>query len=347
MQQEHPFLYGIFDKKTEKYNVDNVLKNCDMVFLHKHHGKFLSETAQLIDKSSKMNKNIKFIDLSGDFRLKDANLYKQWYKFEHTEPKLLDQAVYGLTELYRDKIKGATLIANPGCYPTAGILGIAPLLKYNLADSGQGIIIDAYSGFSGAGKLKNDYNSAMNVEQNIIPYKIGREHQHIPEMEQELSNIAGGQIGVTFSPHVIPCKYGILTTSYIKLKEPFEYEDVFWAYKKMYENEPFIRLLDGKYPFLRDVEGTNFCDIAIRIDKHNKMCIAMSVIDNVIKGASGQAIQNMNIMFGFDEVEGLPYADVLKKKAGRVGSPSLQSLAKNSRKIRTLPSIVDAIKIAG
>jgi N-acetyl-gamma-glutamyl-phosphate reductase len=314
IQEEHPYLHGIIDKKTEIYNPNKIIENCDLVFLNKGHGNLLEESSQLINLTLNKGKNIKFIDLSADFRLKDKSLYWEWYHFQHTQPELLQKAVYGLTELYRDKIKDASLVANPGCYPTASLLAIAPLLKYDLVDCSQGIIIDAFSGVSGAGKSSNCNNLAYDIEQNIKPYKIGREHQHIPEIEQEISNISNEKIGVTFSPHVLSLKYGILSTNYIKINEPYEWENIYSAYEKMYENEPFIRLLEKKkYPEVRNVEGTNFCDIGFSIDKKSKLCISMSAIDNVIKGASGQAIQNMNVMYGFDETEGLPYSEVLKK----------------------------------
>lgn len=314
----HPFLQGIFEGKTEEYKEEigqKIIENNHVVFLHKSHGEFFERTAQLIDLSLKLKKNVRFIDLSADFRLKDENLYNEWYKFTHTRPDLLQKAVYGLTELYREKIKDASLVANPGCYPTATLLALAPLLKSNFVDSDQPIIIDALSGVSGAGNKPNNNgtNLAINVEQNIIPYKIGHEHQHIPEMEQEISNILNKKIKVIFSPYMAPLKDGILSTNYIKLKETYKLEDIDSAYKEMYGNEPFIHILD-KYPEVRDVEGTNFCNIGISIDKNTKMCIAMSAIDNKIKGASGQAIQNMNVMYGFEETEGLPYGEVLRAK---------------------------------
>ncbi len=350
IQKEHPLLHDLIDKKTELYDRNKIIKTCDLVFLHKKHGEYVEETAKLIELSQKIGKKVKFIDMSADYRLKDKNEFEKWYKIPHTKPELLQEAVYGLTELYRDKIKYANLVANPGCYPTASLLALAPLLKGNLVDIGQTIIIDAHSGVSGAGKLQspNGINLAYNVDGNIQPYKIGREHQHISEIEQEINNILNDKIEIIFSPHVASFKYGILSTNYIKLKESFEWEYIYSVYEKMYQNEPFVRLLDkGEYPQVNNVEGTNFCDIGFSVDKNTKICVAMSAIDNMIKGASGQAIQNMNVMYDYDETEGLPYAEVLKKKAGRVTSPSLQSFAKKSRKIRALPSVVNAMKIAG
>ena len=182
-----------------------------------------------------MKKHVRFIDLSADFRLKDKNLYDMWYHFPHTQIELLKKAVYGLTELHRDKIKNAFLVANPGCYPTAAILGVAPLLKNHLIDNKQGIVIDAYSGFSGAGKLATKgMNTSMDTTGNIIPYKIGGTHQHIPEIEQEMSDILGKKITITFSPHIAPFKYGILSTSYVTLKKAYEWSYIYKLYKDMY-----------------------------------------------------------------------------------------------------------------
>lgn len=309
----HPFLHGIFEGKTQQYehNEQNIVESNDLIFLHKSHGEFFEKTAKLIELSLKLKKDVRFIDLSADFRLKDKNLYDKWYKFKHTNPELLQKAVYGLTELYREKIKNAVLVANPGCYPTATLLAVAPLFKGNFADTNQSIIIDAISGSSGAGNSNGLL--AIDLDQNIKPYKIGYVHQHIPEIEQEISNIVNKKIGVIFAPHVASFTYGILSTNFIRLKEPYKLEDIDSIYKKMYGSEPFIRILD-KPPELKDVVGTNFCDLGISIDEHTKTCIAMSVIDNVIKGASGQAIQNMNVMYGFEETEGLPYGEVLRAK---------------------------------
>lgn len=299
-------------EKQKNTTQKKIIKNNDLVFLHKGHGEFYKKTAELIELSSKLKKDVRFIDLSADFRLKDKSLYYEWYKFEHTKPELLQKAVYGLTELYREKIKDAVLVANPGCYPTATLLAVAPLLKGNFVDTNQPIIIDAVSGASGAGKNSNGL-MAIDLEQNIKPYKIGRVHQHVPEIEQEISIISNKKIGVIFAPKVVSFKYGIHSSNYVTLKEPYKLEDIDLAYKKMYGSEPFIRILD-KHPEVINTEGTNFCDLGISIDRHTRMCIAMSAIDNVIKGASGQAIQNMNVMYGFEETEGLPYGEVLRAK---------------------------------
>lgn len=314
IQKEHPFLKNLIDKKTETYDAAKIIETCNLVFLHKQK-EGIEKTAELLELAKKNGKRIKVIDLSADFRLKDAKLYDQWYGFTHLKPALLEESVYGLTELYREKIKNATIVANPGCYPTAILLEVAPLLKNNFVDDKQTIIIDAYSGVSGAGKTKNGSNLAFDVEQNIIPYKIGRKHQHVPEIEQELNNMNDHTHAIVFSPHVVPFKYGILATSYLKLKEPYEWEHLHSAFKELYKHEPFIRILNKEeVPQISSVEGTNFCDIGFSIDTNSQVCIVMCAIDNVIKGASGQAIQNMNVMYGFDETEGLPFGQVLSRK---------------------------------
>lgn len=312
IQEIHPHLHGFFAGKTEKYDPRKIIQECDVVFLHKNHGEY-EKTAELLDLALSMGKDVKFIDLSADFRLKDANLYKDWYKFTHNREDLLPKAVYGLTELYRDKIKNAKLIANPGCYPTAILLSLNPLLKSGFVNTDvDGIYIHAISGFSGAGKNTN-INSAFNTSGNIMPYKIGHKHQHIPEIEQEISNILNKKIWVTFAPHMADFKFGILTTSYVKLKDGYNEEKIHSLYKEAYEDEPFMRLFKG-YPEIKNVVGTNFCDVGISVDARTKLCVVMSAIDNIVKGAAGQAIQNMNLMCGFDETEGLPYGEAIKTR---------------------------------
>lgn len=318
IHEEHPFLHGILEKKQEGYDPEKIIKNCDLVFLHKTHGQSFPPTAELIDLSKKMGKSVKFIDLSADFRLKDKSLYDEWYGFQHKQPKLLGQSVYGLTELYRGKIRDAILVANPGCYPTASLLALAPLFKAGIVDIRQGIIIDAVSGVSGAGKGSNGGKPALDVEQNIVPYKIGREHQHIPEIEQEITNISKKKVHVTFVPSVVSFKYGIFSKNYVTLKKPYEWSYIYSVYEEMYKDEPFIRILGkgkNRFPEVKDVEGTNFCDIGFDIGKITQRCVVISAIDNTIKGASGQAIQNMNVMYGIEETEGLPYSQALRKSA--------------------------------
>ncbi len=309
----HKFLRDILDIKTVKYNPDEIIEKCDVVFLLKHHGEFLKETSVLVNEAQKAKSNIKFIDLSANFRLKDIDLYQKWYDFKHTNENLQKIAVYGLPEIYNQKIKDAFFVANPGCYPTCAILSVAPLFANKLINKEQIVIIDAISGVSGAGKRQSGRNLAIEVEENIIPYKI-TVHPHTPEIEQELGILIRENVRVMIAPHVAPFKYGMLTTTYIKLQKKISFKDIINKYYAFYKDKPFIRICkQGEYPEIQNVEGTNFCDIGIQIDERTDMCIAMGCIDNLFKGASGQAIQNMNIMFGFDETEGLPFSNILKK----------------------------------
>jgi len=309
----HKFLGNILDLKTVKYNPDAVIKNCDVVFLTKHHGEFLGKTSVLVNKAQKAESNIKFIDLSADFRLKDINLYKKWYDFEHTDKNLLKKAVYGLPEIYNQNMKDAFFVANPGCYPTCAILSTAPLFVNKFVDKKETVIIDAICGVSGAGNQRNGRNLALEVEGNIIPYKIGI-HPHTPEIEQELGFLSKNKVSVMFAPHVASFKYGMLTTSYIKLQKKIPLKEILEKYYEFYKDKPFIRICkQGENPEIQNVEGTNFCDIGIQVNERTNTCIAMGCIDNLFKGASGQAIQNMNIMFGFDETESLPFSNILKK----------------------------------
>ena len=247
-----------------------------------------------------IKKGQKVIDLSADFRLKSARVYGLWYG-KHTAKDLLKKAVYGIPELYRDKIKDAVLVANPGCYPTGAILGLAPILKAGFIET-DSIVIDSKSGVSGAGRTASLDTSFSEVNEGFKAYKVG-EHRHTPEIEQELSRIAGKDIEVTFTPHLLPVNRGILSTMYASLKgKNVSYATVLNAYNKYYTNEFFIRIMpEGTYPNLSHVKGSNFCDIGFKIDKRTGRLIIITAIDNLVKGASGQAVQNMNIMFGFSE----------------------------------------------
>ncbi|MFH1838086.1 MAG: N-acetyl-gamma-glutamyl-phosphate reductase, partial [Candidatus Kuenenbacteria bacterium] len=314
VSEVHKCLRDLTNDSFVSYKPEDIVEQCDLVFLSKNHSEALEEyTAKLIKLAKIREKNIRFIDLSADFRLKNPNLYDEWYHFHHKKPELLKCAVYGLPELNADNIRNATLVANPGCYATTAILGLAPLTSY-FSDNNR-IIINAYSGVSGAGKTtQNGRNLFMDVENNIIAYKIFT-HPHIPEIEQEIGILANKSIQITFIPHVVSFRYGIFTTICIELNKKLSWKDTYALYSKFYANKPFIRILkEGDYPEILNVEGTNFCDISIEIDNRTNTYVIMVAIDNIIKGASGQAIQNMNVMFGFNETEGLPYSEVLEKK---------------------------------
>jgi N-acetyl-gamma-glutamyl-phosphate reductase len=243
------------------------------------------------------------VDLSADFRFRDAAVYEQWYQ-EHTAKDLLAEAVYGLPELHRDKIRSARLVGNPGCYPTGVILAAAPLLAAEVLDS-DSLIADCKSGVSGAGRTPTLTTHFCETNEGFKAYKVG-EHRHTPEIEQELSSLAGRAIKVVFTPHLVPMSRGILTTLYANLSGRVNDEEIEGFYQKAYGNAPFVRVLNpGQLPSTLHVRGTNYCDIGWRLEPRTGRIIAISAIDNLTRGASGQAICNMNLMFGFDEDEGL------------------------------------------
>lgn len=300
----YKFLKKKFSGIFKDYDENEVLEKTDVVFLAKQHGEFLAQTIKLFNLAKKKNINLKIIDLSADFRLKNPKDYERWYDFKHPDEALLKKSVYGLPELYRKKIKQARLIANPGCYPTTVILGVAPFLSLGKVDPSC-IIVDAYSGTSGAGVRPNERNMAITTMENILPYKIGS-HQHTPEMEQELSAVGKTPVTITFVPHVVPFRFGMLANIYLKPYEPLVAEKGVELLKKFYQDEPFVRVLDpGEYPEIRNVVGTNWCEIGYTYDPRTNTSIVLSAIDNAVKGASGQAIQNMNILYGWEETTGL------------------------------------------
>ncbi|MBI5683027.1 MAG: N-acetyl-gamma-glutamyl-phosphate reductase [Deltaproteobacteria bacterium] len=301
------FIEGIFIDPSNQKSITNA----DIVFCCLPHRSAMEYIPKIIKRG------IWVIDLSADFRLKDPKVYETWYE-KHTAKDLLKKAVYGLPEIYRPKIKNAQLVANPGCYPTSAILGLMPLIKNKLIDTNT-IIIDSKSGVSGAGREAKLETSFVEANEGFKAYKIG-EHRHTPEIEQCLSHIAKEKITVSFSPHLLPVNRGILSTMYadIKTQKPApagskqgskvksQKEMIFDAYKKCYSNEPFIRIMpEDVLPNIQQVKGSNFCDIGIKVDERTNRVVVVSVIDNLVKGASGQAVQNMNIMCGLHEKTGL------------------------------------------
>lgn len=258
--------------------------------------------------ASLVNENIlsktKIIDLSADFRIKDVATYEEWYKLEHKSPQFIDEAVYGLCEINRADIKNARLIANPGCYPTCSTLSIYPLLKEGLIDP-HSIIIDAKSGTSGAGRGAKTDNLFCEVNESIKAYGVAV-HRHTPEIEEQLSYAAGTKLMLNFTPHLVPMNRGILITAYANLKEKVTHEQVKAVYDKYYADEYFVRVLEKDVcPQTRWVEGSNFVDVNFKIDERTGRIIMMGAMDNLVKGAAGQAVQNMNIMFGLEENKGL------------------------------------------
>lgn len=246
----------------------------------------------------------KIIDLSADFRIKDVDTYEAWYKIKHPTPLFIEEAVYGLPEVNREKVKKARLIANPGCYPTCSFLTLYPMVKEGLIDK-ETIIIDAKSGTSGAGRSAKVPSLYCEVNETIKPYGVGN-HRHTPEIEEQLSYAAGKPVTISFTPHLIPMNRGILVTSYATLTKEVTYEDVKAVYDRYYQDEYFVRVLpEGMVPQTRWVEGSNFADVAFQIDPRTNRIVMMGAIDNVVKGAAGQAMQNMNLMFGLPENTGL------------------------------------------
>lgn len=252
---------------------------------------------------------VKIIDLSADFRIKDVRIYEKWYKIEHRSPQFIEEAVYGLCELNRDKIKGARLIANPGCYTTCSILTAYPLVKEGLIDPDT-LIIDAKSGTSGAGRGAKLPNLFCEVNENMKAYGVTN-HRHTPEIEEQLGYAAGKEIVVNFTPHLVPMNRGILATEYATLNKKADgtlptYEEVKAVYDKYYKNEKFVRVLEKDIcPETKWVEGSNYVDVNFKIDERTGRIVMMGALDNLVKGAAGQAVQNMNLLFGFDEAEGL------------------------------------------
>lgn len=292
----YPHLKKYYDcRLVSMENLDEIILNSDVIFIALPHGHAMD-----IGRKADSTKT-KIIDLGADYRFKDVKIYEKWYKKIHTHAV---EAVYGLSELYREDIKSAKIIANPGCYTTASILALAPLIKFGLVNYSS-IIIDAKSGISGAGRtLKLESHFSENYE-NLQAYSIAG-HRHRPEIEEKLSELCNTQIKVTFTPHLIPMTRGILSTCYANLNEDVEPKDINSAYETMYGNEYFIRLLgEGGYPATKNTRGSNFCDIGWHLDKWTNRIIVVSAIDNLVKGAAGQAVQNMNIVCGIDECIGL------------------------------------------
>jgi N-acetyl-gamma-glutamyl-phosphate reductase len=295
-----PFIKGYLDLKYEALSQESSGK-CDFIFSALPHKASMTVIPHLL-KSGK-----KVVDLSADYRLKSPAVYKEWYKEDHTSPELLSSAVYGLPEIKRERIKNASLTANPGCYPTSVILALAPLIKNNLIDR-DSIIVDSKSGVTGAGRKVEEGLLFAERNENFKAYSLAS-HRHTPEMEQELSEIAQRDIKITFTPHLLPVNRGILSTIYSN--SSLTSDDILNIYESFYKGERFIRILGaGESPQIHHVLGSNHCDIGFQIDKRNRRIIVVSAIDNLVKGASGQAVQNMNIMLGFEESTGLEGAGI-------------------------------------
>ena len=288
----------IVDARCLDDNLGELAVQADVIFTATPQG-FLASvlTEEILEKT-------KVIDLSADFRIKDVAVYEKWYGIEHKSPQFLPEAVYGLCEINREKIRGARLVANPGCYTTCSILTAYPLAREGLIDMDT-LIVDAKSGTSGAGRGAKVPNLFCEVNENIKAYGVAT-HRHTPEIEEQLGYAAGRPVTLSFTPHLVPMNRGILATEYASLKEMVSWEEVKKIYEKYYGKETFIRVLDqGVCPETKWVEGSNYVDIGFQIDPRTGRIILMGAIDNLVKGAAGQAVQNMNLLFGLPETQGL------------------------------------------
>lgn len=300
MSDIYPSMRGICDFICG--SADNVIESCDLVFAALPHG-LSQDTAAKCIKAGK-----KFIDLGADFRLDDPEDYKEWYGCDYKYPEVHNAAVYGIPELFREHIAGKALVANPGCYPTSVALGLAPVLRAGITQN-DGIVIDSKSGVTGAGRKPTQGTHFPECNEAFSAYKVAS-HRHTPEIEQTLSKIAGGKVSVTFVPHLMPVNRGILSTMYLKLQpQPnlsAEADSIRRLYEDMYKNEHFVRVLpEGAGVNVANVRCSNYCDIQLYADRRTGLLIVTSVIDNMVKGAAGQAVQNMNLMLGFCETDGL------------------------------------------
>lgn len=291
-------MFQIVDAKSMDDNIEALADQVDVIFTATPQG-FLA---------SVINENIlgktKIVDLSADFRIKDVKVYEKWYGIEHKSPQFIEEAVYGLCEVNRDKVKGARLIANPGCYTTCSILTAYPLAKEGIIDM-RTLIVDAKSGTSGAGRGAKVPNLFCEVNENMKAYGVAS-HRHTPEIEEQLGYASGENVTISFTPHLVPMNRGILATEYATLKKDVTGEGVKAIYDKYYADEKFVRVLgEGVCPETKWVEGSNYVDIGFKLDPRTNRIVMMGAIDNLVKGAAGQAVQNMNLLFGLPESEGL------------------------------------------
>ncbi|MEK8131758.1 N-acetyl-gamma-glutamyl-phosphate reductase [Paenibacillus filicis] len=299
----YPHLNQILTENLDGIDIEQIAAKADVVFLATPHGVSIDLSPKLLDAG------LKVIDLSGDFRLKDTAAYEQWYKHKPADPAYLEKAVYGLCELFGDEVPGAQFISNPGCYPTASILGLAPLAAKRWIDL-KSIIIDAKSGVSGAGRGLSQTVHYAEINENLLAYKVNR-HQHTPEIEQAISRLADEEVTVTFTTHLVPMTRGIMSTIYVNLNQTRSEQEIHDLFSSYYEGRAFVRVRKlGKYPGTKEVTGSNYCDIGLSLDARTGRLTIVSVIDNMVKGAAGQAVQNLNIMMGWDESTGLAFTPV-------------------------------------
>ncbi|GIP40999.1 N-acetyl-gamma-glutamyl-phosphate reductase [Paenibacillus sp. J31TS4] len=298
-----PHLNAILTDNLDAVDIPLIKSKADVVFAATPHGVSAALVPQLLEAG------LKVIDLSGDFRLKSGDVYKEWYKKDPGPADLLEKAVYGLAEVFGDEVKGVEFISNPGCYPTATLLGLIPAVKAGWIDA-DSIIVDAKSGVSGAGRGLSMTSHYSEVNENFFAYKVNK-HQHTPEVEQVLGWAAGRPVTTTFTTHLVPMTRGILCTMYATLTEAKSEEDFLELYREFYSGRPFVRIRpQGKVPATKEVWGSNYCDIGFAVDRRTNRVTIVSVIDNLMKGAAGQAVQNLNLMMGWEETAGLEMAPV-------------------------------------
>lgn len=302
---QRSFPGSTLSQSFEKFEIDSVVEKSDLVFFAQENGVAMQYAGKVLAAGKRV------VDLSADFRLRVSSAYNSWYKLTHANPDLLKEAVYGLPELNREKIKKAKLVANPGCFPTAATLALAPSLAAKLIDP-DSIIIDAVSGVSGAGRAKFslDYHFAE-VNESVKAYGVGGKHRHTPEIEQNLTEICGQELRVSFTPHLVPITRGIMATCYARAIKPYTDAELVEIYRQYYQAEQFVTISEpGSYPATKGTYSTNQCHLGLCYDDRTARIIVVSVIDNLVKGAAGQAVQNMNLMLGIEESVGISAAGV-------------------------------------
>jgi len=297
IDQVFPSVMKYLQLTCEELNLDQVSKKTDFIFTAVPHKTAMETVPPFVQRGKKV------VDLSADFRFQDPAVYERWYQ-KHTAPEWLKESVYGLPELHRKKIREARIVGNPGCYPTGALIGLIPLVEKGMI-SLESIVVDSKSGASGAGRDVVLESLFCEVNEGVRAYKIF-EHRHTPEIEQELSQLAQKKVNVTFVPHLIPMDRGILTTLYVILAKKMKTEEVLNIFGQYYEKEPFVRICQkGKIPNTKNVRGSNYCDIGVKVNEGDGRLVVVTAIDNLVKGASGEAVQNMNIMLGYPETMGL------------------------------------------
>ncbi|MDQ0232283.1 N-acetyl-gamma-glutamyl-phosphate reductase [Metabacillus malikii] len=298
-----PHLAHLSDHILKDINVEDIKNNVSVLFLATPPGVSKNLSPQFIES------DVKIIDLSGDLRLKNSEEYEKWYKRPCVEEDVLEKAIYGLSELNKEQIKDARLLANPGCFPTATLLGLAPVVQKGIMNENS-IIVDAKTGVSGAGRNASQAFHFPEVNDNMRIYKVN-EHQHIPEIEQMLRVLNEKVSYISFQSHLIPMTRGIMATIYGSLEDSYTTEQLLTVYKEFYKDSPFVRIRrENEFPATKEVYGSNFCDIGLKVDERTGRVTIVSVIDNLMKGAAGQAVQNFNIMCGFNETTGLQAAPI-------------------------------------